>query len=740
MIIDQKPLLKRIVPLIKKFSIGNNYQPLELNRLTRKSVKIIIYISVNNHSYCGVFVCNFGMKFKLKKMKHFNKMRFFLALSTLLFVSQSFAQCTITGLDAEYCANDDVVTLTGTPSGGVFTGPGMSGSNFDPAIATEGTHEISYSYTYERDIYYVKGQVGNPWGNTSNQTAMDLAFGSGNWFLAAFETLDPSVVFSYNTAFVFMDGSDEQASELSDFLTANLSLIESWVADGGRLLINSASNEEEDISFGFGGTTMVDDFPSSSVTVVDLTFPAFTGPNLPTAATMTGGNYAHGRITGVGYTTVLHKTGDASTVVLAEKNWGNGRVMVGSMSTVNFHSPSPASQNWRANLLAYMYESSTRYYVSSSAAGEPWGSTSNATRMNEAFGTHAWTKEYFESLNVLKVFSRNTSFVFMDGSDEGANPLSTFLAANMTAIEEWVNKGGSLFINAAPNYGGDINFGFDGTDLHYETPASMVDVIDLSHPAFLGPLGPIASTMTGSSYSHAHITGTGLTNILQKSDEGSIIILAEKDFGEGTVMFGGMTTSNYHGPSPQAQKWRANLFSYLDNEFDGYTCSATESVIVNPAVEMTFTTTEEIAGSDGEIDMTITSGSSPYSIDWDNDGTGDFDDSEDLTGLTGGMYTVVIVDSKDCEATETVTVNSQVSIDEFTNRLIKIYPNPTQANITVELKGYFTYKLLNFNGQVLFNGQGTDKKVVSLEDFANGIYFIRIQSNKTVQTVKIAKK
>ncbi len=49
-------------------------------------------------------------------------------------------------LDTNYCLNDIPDTLTGFPSGGTFSGPGMSGDNFDPSSASVGTHEIIYYY------------------------------------------------------------------------------------------------------------------------------------------------------------------------------------------------------------------------------------------------------------------------------------------------------------------------------------------------------------------------------------------------------------------------------------------------------------------------------------------------------------------------------------------------------------------------------------------------------------------
>lgn len=53
----------------------------------------------------------------------------------------------ISGLAANYCIGDANVTLTGTPAGGTFSGPGMNSDVFWPNTAGSGTHTISYSFT-----------------------------------------------------------------------------------------------------------------------------------------------------------------------------------------------------------------------------------------------------------------------------------------------------------------------------------------------------------------------------------------------------------------------------------------------------------------------------------------------------------------------------------------------------------------------------------------------------------------
>ena len=50
--------------------------------------------------------------------------------------------------NSSVCINDAAFALSdGSPSGGTYSGPGVSGSNFNPATAGVGTHTITYAYT-----------------------------------------------------------------------------------------------------------------------------------------------------------------------------------------------------------------------------------------------------------------------------------------------------------------------------------------------------------------------------------------------------------------------------------------------------------------------------------------------------------------------------------------------------------------------------------------------------------------
>jgi len=249
----------------------------------------------------------------------------------------------------------------------VFSGNALhsqcTSSNFDPLACGDFIQNTNTSnFTTEStpgnvpfatasDTYYLRSNTQNPWGSTTNQDAMNLAFGAGNWTEVFFETVNPAVLFASPTRFVFMEGSDTSANALNSFLIANLTTIENWVASGNHLLINAAPNEGGNINFGFGGSILIYPSFSSNVNVVDTNHPAFLGPNLPVSAAMSGGSYGHASISGTGFTDVLVDGSNPAIFPLRQKDWGNGLVMMGGMTTTNWHSPQPAAANWRANLL-----------------------------------------------------------------------------------------------------------------------------------------------------------------------------------------------------------------------------------------------------------------------------------------------------------------------------------------------------------------------------------------------------
>ncbi|MCX4246266.1 thrombospondin type 3 repeat-containing protein [Paraliomyxa miuraensis] len=209
-------------------------------------------------------------------------------------------------------------------------------------------------------------------------------------------------------------------------------------------------------------------------------------------------------------------------------------------------------------------EAAVAYIRSNTSA--PWGSTSNEQAMDMVFGAGGWDDLRYETVNPAVLYSGTYTFIYMEGSDGTALELQAFMMANQAAIEAWVSGGGGLFLNAAPNEGGNQNWGFGGVTLNYgDFPADPGMAVNASHPIWVGPFLPTSPAMfTGGSYAHASVSGGGIVGLIIDSDGGNPN-LAEKIWGTGSVVFGGLTTSNFWDPAPESLNLRANIIAYLAN-------------------------------------------------------------------------------------------------------------------------------------------------------------------------------
>jgi hypothetical protein len=84
-------------------------------------------------------------------------------------------------------------------------------------------------------IVYMTGS-NNPWWQSSEDDAMDKAFGAGNWTkINGFDTTALS-----GSSFVYIDGGADTSADFNSFVGSNLAALESFVTAGGSLLLNAA--------------------------------------------------------------------------------------------------------------------------------------------------------------------------------------------------------------------------------------------------------------------------------------------------------------------------------------------------------------------------------------------------------------------------------------------------------------------------------------------------------------------
>jgi hypothetical protein len=175
---------------------------------------------------------------------------------------------------------------------------------------------------------------------------------------------------------------------------------------------------------------------------------------------------------------------------------------------------------------------------------------------------------------------------------------------------------------------------------------------------------------------------------------------------------------------------------------DSNGCSVQDSVeIMEPTVlTLSGTTSDEISGTDGSIDLTVGGGTPPYTYSWTNGAPS----VEDPTGLAGGSYDVTVTDANGCTITDTYVVNSQVGIDELNSLQFNVTPNPNNGDFQLALDpsvGSANVEILNSLGQIIYADEIlTSEKNISLESVNMGVYFVRVYNSTSSKVMRVVIK
>lgn len=180
--------------------------------------------------------------------------------------------------------------------------------------------------------------------------------------------------------------------------------------------------------------------------------------------------------------------------------------------------------------------------------------------------------------------------------------------------------------------------------------------------------------------------------------------------------------------------------TYTATSTDPDDCEAQVTIVSLEAPQISLTAQDVLTGSDGAVFLTLISGVFPFTYDWDNDGTGDFDDPQSITDLDAGDYVVVTEHANGCQMSLSATVSSQLTLIETENSPAKVYPNPTADETTIEFPGAFDFVITNTLGEVVLKGSGKDKKMVNVSSLSDGNYLISVNADNKSYLVKLTKK
>lgn len=184
---------------------------------------------------------------------------------------------------------------------------------------------------------------------------------------------------------------------------------------------------------------------------------------------------------------------------------------------------------------------------------------------------------------------------------------------------------------------------------------------------------------------------------------------------------------------------------YMVTVTDSLGCTEVETFSVNqPApLSTSYLVTNDDGTTNGAIDLTVTGGTPLYSYTWSNSAI-----TQDISGLSAGIYVVTILDNNGCTAIDTVTVASTSSVGFNAFGEMEIYPNPFQDVINIKLEKHASLTshiyISDVHGAILasyvLNPDEYLKQIKFDKQLSAGIYILTLQQGENKTSVKLIKQ
>lgn len=185
-------------------------------------------------------------------------------------------------------------------------------------------------------------------------------------------------------------------------------------------------------------------------------------------------------------------------------------------------------------------------------------------------------------------------------------------------------------------------------------------------------------------------------------------------------------------------------YSYTDAGGNLGVCSFTVSIIEQVELNDVVVTNDVNNQGVGAIDITVSGGGTPYTFKWTKNGQ-TVGDTEDLTGLSEGDYTVVVTDANGCFVTKVdIHVGNTTGTKEPAwLKGLRLQPNPTNGLTRIIFNQYLASTLevsvIDATGRVLLTEISDNPAVVTLDcsTLPEGIYMVRFRTGDEVGVKKL---
>ena len=169
-------------------------------------------------------------------------------------------------------------------------------------------------------------------------------------------------------------------------------------------------------------------------------------------------------------------------------------------------------------------------------------------------------------------------------------------------------------------------------------------------------------------------------------------------------------------------------WTYSDG--NGNTSTQTQNVVITP-INNGITQTGT---------LTLSANAAGYDYQWVDCNNGNQaingETNQTFTATANGSYAVEI-DNASCTVTSNCITLNNVGIESLNQNNWKVYPNPTNEHLTIELDENTSIQILDVFGKIVQTETlNSGKNTIDVSTLTSGVYFIQTESAATLKFVK----
>ena len=692
------------------------------------------------------------------------------------------------------CTNNPNINLGATPTGGTYTGAGISGTVLNPLNAGPGIHTIVYSYTDSNSCMSTSNQsiTVNPAPTVTLPSfsticsdvivPLNMAIPPGGVYSGtgvSGSNFSPNIsgIGTFNITYTYTDGNNCTAAQTepitvnpmtaTNFPSITPKCIDAAVVNlsatplGGTFSGPGVNGTQFNPGTGAGNHIIHYDYTNQygctthdSETIVVNALPVLNFPALDSVcnagpvtmlATPTGGIYT-GPGTGVG--NQLNTTQAGLGMHTISYTYTDANTCTNSTQQTVLVQPAPVINSQPALYIEICEGEALGVNVGASNVGTyQWqqnsvnvaGAQSSLYVVGSADPTHTGNYQVI----ITGTGACATTQLISNSSAILVNPLPP---VNLTPGSDTICNGDTIVLNSGLGTNFNYQWKLNGNNIAGATTATLPVATPGAYKVFVTNQNSGCNTnssevMIGVNPSpDATITYTGPTVFCDGDD----LMINTEDTVTGTSFqwmnngsnIGGATSADYSATA-------TGVYSVvLTNSFNCSRTSTDVSVTVNPLPTPAVTVLDAWGN--------MTTGQYDY-YQWNKDGSAiNGANSQTYQATVAGSYTVTVRDSNGCENTSPPKLPLAISNVANGNSTFVLYPNPNTGTFVVEgtitsTDGKAAIEITDVTGKLVYREDVktmSDKlnHTINISNVASGAYMIRIVSDNAREVVPFVKR